>query len=53
MCSQIHMALFSENEQINIIIDLVILDNNMDIRAIYYHLQHPPLREEKIKGHQK
>lgn len=43
----------SKNEQIDIVIGLIILDSSMDIRAIYYHLQLTPLREEKIKEHRK
>lgn len=35
------------------VLDLVILDSNVDIRAIYYHFQLPPLREEKIKEDEK
>ena len=39
--SQIHLDLFSENEQIDKIIDRIILDNNMDVRAFFYHLYLP------------
>lgn len=54
--SEIHspcLPRISKKERIDIIIDRVILDNNIDIRAIYYHLQVPPLRKEKIKEHEK